>query len=99
MILLSFLFHRHYFMRHYSPLKDKCCTIVIDLGWESRLGDWKPNRKFPAGYRKIAAEIEAAGFVPGGMDLPSQGIDVWSGKTVKVSELTVLPAHGAVLLK
>ncbi|MFH1571230.1 MAG: hypothetical protein ABIL09_24795 [Gemmatimonadota bacterium] len=48
-----------------SPLKGKLGHLVLDMGWEQLWGEWSPNSRFPRKPRKIAAEIEAAGFVPG----------------------------------
>ncbi len=37
--------------------------------------------------------------VPAGMDLPSEGKDVWTGARVRVSERTIMPARSAYLLE
>ena len=38
----------------------------IDDGWEKALGDWQIREdRFPEGFNKITAEIEAQGFIPG----------------------------------
>ncbi|MGA9724176.1 MAG: alpha-galactosidase, partial [Candidatus Binatus sp.] len=49
-------------MRSEFPLD----VIQLDDGFQSALGDWdSTNAKFPAGLRKIAGEIRAAGFKAG----------------------------------
>ncbi|WP_461190595.1 glycoside hydrolase family 36 protein [Trueperella pyogenes] len=40
-------------------------TIQIDDGWERRVGDWRPNEKFPAGVVELAARIHDAGLQAG----------------------------------
>ena len=40
-------------------------VIQIDDGWSNSWGDWTANEKFPSGMGALAAEISAAGFVPG----------------------------------
>lgn len=39
--------------------------IQIDDGWESRVGDWRPNAKFPDGLELLTEEIHAAGLKTG----------------------------------
>jgi hypothetical protein len=56
--------------REMAALRDAGMThqlryVVIDMGWEQAWGEWVPNRRFPASFREIAAEITAAGFSPG----------------------------------
>jgi hypothetical protein len=48
-----------------TALSDRLRYVVIDMGWEQAWGEWVPNRRFPATCREIAAEISAAGFIPG----------------------------------
>ncbi len=38
---------------------------TIDDGWQQRWGEWLPNSKFPDSLDKMAASIEARGFMPG----------------------------------
>ena len=40
-------------------------VFQVDDGWESMVGDWRPNAKFPAGLDDLAARIGAAGMTPG----------------------------------
>jgi alpha-galactosidase len=41
-------------------------VVQIDDGYQHAIGDWLvPNDKFPRGMAPLAAEIRAAGFVPG----------------------------------
>ena len=40
-------------------------VFQIDDGWETMVGDWQPNAKFPAGLDDLAARAETAGLVPG----------------------------------
>jgi alpha-galactosidase len=37
----------------------------VDDGWERAWGDWTANDRFPSGTAGLAADIAAAGFVPG----------------------------------
>jgi len=46
--------------------KGKPAVFQIDDGWETRVGDWAPNReKFPNGVACLAARVEAKGLIPG----------------------------------
>jgi alpha-galactosidase len=40
-------------------------VFQIDDGWQSAVGDWRPNGRFPSGMDRIAERIKAAGLVPG----------------------------------
>ncbi|GIH19294.1 glycoside hydrolase family 36 protein [Rugosimonospora africana] len=40
-------------------------VVQIDDGWETCVGDWWPNEKFPAGMRALADRIRDVGLVPG----------------------------------
>jgi alpha-galactosidase len=40
-------------------------VIQIDDGWEQKVGDWEPNKKFPAGMEAIAEKIRGSGRIPG----------------------------------
>jgi alpha-galactosidase len=40
-------------------------VVQIDDGWETCVGDWWPNEKFPAGMRGLADRIRDVGMVPG----------------------------------
>ena len=40
-------------------------TILIDMGWEERLGTWRAGTKFPQGMKRLAEQIHAAGFKAG----------------------------------
>jgi hypothetical protein len=40
-------------------------TILIDMGWEERLGAWYPGNKFPHGMKWLADKIHDAGFKAG----------------------------------
>lgn len=44
--------------------------IVVDDGWQTLDGEWEANDKFPGGMAALAAEIRAAGFVPGMWSAP-----------------------------
>lgn len=40
-------------------------VVQIDDGWETMVGDWQPNAKFPAGMAALAERITDTGLVPG----------------------------------
>ncbi|QOR47896.1 alpha-galactosidase [Trueperella pecoris] len=40
-------------------------SIQIDDGWESRVGNWSPNDKFPAGMADLSGRIHDAGLKTG----------------------------------
>ena len=40
-------------------------VVQLDDGWETLVGDWTANSRFPSGMRHTAERIEAAGFRPG----------------------------------
>jgi hypothetical protein len=40
-------------------------VIQIDEGYERAWGDWRPNAKFPEGWKPVVEAIRAAGAIPG----------------------------------
>jgi alpha-galactosidase len=40
-------------------------VVQVDDGWETCVGDWRPNDKFPSGMRSLADRIGDVGLVPG----------------------------------
>jgi alpha-galactosidase len=40
-------------------------VVQVDDGWETRVGDWWPNDKFPSGMRALADRIRDVGLIPG----------------------------------
>lgn len=40
-------------------------VVLIDDGWERKIGDWYANDKFPEGMKYYADLIKASGYVPG----------------------------------
>ncbi|MBD0740338.1 glycoside hydrolase family 36 protein [Streptomyces sp. CBMA29] len=40
-------------------------VVQVDDGWETKVGDWFPNDKFPSGMAALTARITEAGMVPG----------------------------------
>lgn len=40
-------------------------VVQVDDGWETQVGDWEPNERFPHGMAWLAEEIRKAGFLPG----------------------------------
>jgi alpha-galactosidase len=40
-------------------------VFQIDDGWQTALGNWEPNRKFPSGMAKVASRIRETGRRPG----------------------------------
>jgi alpha-galactosidase len=40
-------------------------VVQIDDGWETMVGDWYPNTKFPSGMPALAQRITDTGLVPG----------------------------------
>jgi len=55
-----------------SPLEGKLTHFVVDMGWWTDWGENQTSRRFPASFRAIVREIEAAGFVPGIWHAPLQ---------------------------
>ena len=46
-------------------LKKHVETIVIDMGWETRFGEWAADPNFPEGMKNLADEIKKLGFKAG----------------------------------
>lgn len=46
-------------------LRDAMKCVIVDDGWESCVGDWYPNHRFPEGLEKLASDIREKGMVPG----------------------------------
>lgn len=40
-------------------------VFQVDDGWERRIGDWRPNEKFPGGMAALASSIAQQGYLPG----------------------------------
>jgi alpha-galactosidase len=40
-------------------------VVQVDDGWETRVGDWWPNDKFPSGMRALAERVRDVGLIPG----------------------------------
>ena len=40
-------------------------VLEIDDGWQTRIGDWQPNQKFPSGLASLASKITAHGMKAG----------------------------------
>ncbi len=53
------------FLRSRPELRRHVRYIIIDDGWQSGTGDWEVSDRFPRGMAALAADIVAAGFVPG----------------------------------
>ena len=65
-------------------------VVQIDDGYQRAVGDWlETNAKFPKGLAALAAEIRAAGFVPG----------LWSAPFCVVSESRLFREHPDWLLR
>lgn len=46
-------------------MKEHIDTIVLDMGWEIRHGEWVADSYFPKGMKAMADDIRAAGFQAG----------------------------------
>lgn len=52
-------------IRANKVLKKNIDTIVIDMGWETRFGEWEADPNFPNGMKHLAVEIKKLGFRAG----------------------------------
>ncbi|NBD38889.1 MAG: hypothetical protein GVY10_10000 [Verrucomicrobia bacterium] len=52
-------------LKKHDWLRDLVRYVVVDDGWEARVGDWEPNEKFDKGMSRLAEKIHDAGFIPG----------------------------------
>lgn len=68
-------------------------TIVVDMGWESKEGEWYPNYRFPGGLERLTAEIERRGFVPGVWTAPVS-VQTLSVPGLRAAEMLVKNDHG-----
>lgn len=64
-------------------------TIQIDDGWERRVGDWRPNEKFPAGVVDLAGRIHDAGLKAG----------LWVAPFISLAATPVLDRHPELFLR
>jgi alpha-galactosidase len=65
-------------------------VVQIDDGWQRAIGDWhEANDRFPRGLAALAADIRAAGFVPG----------LWTAPFCVVPESSVFARHPEWLLR
>ncbi|GAB4505340.1 MAG: alpha-galactosidase [Anaerolineales bacterium] len=52
--------------RTFDALSDLPFDVLqVDDGWQTAIGDWTPNGKFPSGMEALAAKIRASGRTPG----------------------------------
>ena len=48
-----------------NDFRDRLTSCVLDMGWETRFGEWEADPNFPDGMAAMAKEIQAQGFQPG----------------------------------
>lgn len=53
------------FIQNDPNLREKLQAIVIDDGWETCVGEWYANHRFPEGLDYIANMIRSHGMIPG----------------------------------
>lgn len=53
------------FIRQDPILRDKLQAVVIDDGWETCVGEWYANHRFPEGLAAVAELIKSYGMIPG----------------------------------
>lgn len=72
-------------------------TFLIDYNWDDTFGDWNTDTaRFPEGMKAMAAEIRAAGLVPGLWSCPFF-IDPESEVLKKYPDLPLKDANGAMI--
>ncbi len=64
-------------------------VVQVDDGWESRVGDWWPNDRFPSGMRALADRIREAGLTPG----------LWLAPFIALPDSRVATEHPELLLR
>ncbi|QOQ39561.1 glycoside hydrolase family 36 protein [Trueperella pecoris] len=63
-------------------------TLEIDDGWEERVGDWRPNKKFPHGIATLASRMHDVGLKTG----------LWLAPFIALSGTTVIERHPELFL-
>lgn len=48
-----------------EKLREALKCIVVDDGWETCVGEWYANHRFPKGLEKLASDIRERGLIPG----------------------------------
>lgn len=48
-----------------DDLRERLTWCILDMGWETRFGEWEADPNFPAGMAAMAREIRTCGFQPG----------------------------------
>ena len=48
-----------------DALRDAMKCMIVDDGWETCVGDWYANHRFPEGLEKLALDIREKGIIPG----------------------------------
>ncbi|MBP9988226.1 MAG: alpha-galactosidase, partial [Ruminococcus sp.] len=64
-------------------------VFQIDDGWETTLGEWTPNSKFPESMKAVCDEIKSAGLIPG----------IWTGPFVAHETASIWKSHPDWILK
>ncbi|GIJ50410.1 alpha-galactosidase [Virgisporangium aliadipatigenens] len=64
-------------------------VVQVDDGWAERVGDWRPNAKFPSGMRALAERIDDAGFTPG----------LWIAPFIALPQSRLATEHPHLLLR
>lgn len=64
-------------------------VLQVDDGWQVAIGDWTPNRKFPAGMAALAGQMRATGRAAG----------LWLAPLLAVPSSTLFREHPGWLLR
>lgn len=48
-----------------EKLRETMKCVVVDDGWETCVGEWYANHRFPEGLEKLASDIRERGLIPG----------------------------------
>lgn len=53
------------FIHHDVALRSRLTAVVVDDGWETCVGEWYANHRFPEGLKHLADMIKSYGLIPG----------------------------------
>jgi hypothetical protein len=53
------------FIKNDPQLKETLKAVVVDDGWETCVGEWYANHRFPEGLKGLAELIKSYGLIPG----------------------------------
>ena len=85
------------FISEHPELRNVLKCVVVDDGWETCVGDWFANHRFPEGLEKLASDIRERGLIPGIWTNGAQ-VQMLSYPGLRCGEMLIKQPSGAPLM-